>query len=394
MPAGPFRIACLCCVAAAALAGCASVQETGASAPVPGLGKVEVNVAGAMPLAAGGASPMLASRVRVGEDAPVRYQASYTVNPGDVVSSIGSNNAHAPTRLGGQMLGQRLDMRLLEFAGAPLSLGVSSEVHSQWTVSGQVRDQRERASLSWSSSLASLNLEWMGPTLGRDPSLALDCGVQLSLRVPTVRQGTGRQGLSMAGRECRVQNAQSRYGELDAHTVGIAYAWDGEQRKTRLELAMIDPVWRDRPQLRDLDPAWELGLKHSIERGPWSARSTVALRQATVWDAGAGAAWYADAAARHTETWLGTDASVARQLSVVSVSASWVHGADPMWFMPDMGQRNQRFVLGLDFSRGVRHLLRGVEPRLAMRWDWSQARTRDDQVASDNKLALNVGVNW
>lgn len=376
------------------LAGCASVPDTGAGAPVPVLGKVEVNVDGAMPLAGSGGEPVLASRLRVGDDAPVRYQASYTVAPGDVVSAIGTNTTSAPTRLGAQTLGQRLDMRLLEVGGAPLSLGVSSEMHSHWTVSGQQRGQRERASLSWSSPLASLDLEWRGPELGRDPALALDCGVQLSLRVPTVREGGDRQRLSMAGRECRVRDAQARYGDLDAQTLGVAYAWEGEMRQTRIEMAMIDPVWRNRPHGRDLDPAWELGLQHRIERGPWTAQSTVALRQATMWEARAGTAWYADAAARHTETWLGTDASIARQLPAVSVSASWVHGADAMWFMPDVGQRNHRLVLGLDFSRGIRHLMRGAEPQLAMRWDWSQARARDDEVSRDSKLAVNMGVAW
>jgi hypothetical protein len=95
-----------------------------------------------------------------------------------------------------------------------------------------------------------------------------------------------------------------------------------------------------------------------------------------------------------SEAFWTASASLTRHLPVVSLSAKWAHGADPMWFMPEIGQRKHRVDMHLDLSRLVAALVPDATPQLGVQWNWSQARSRADDVTGDSMVRLNMAVTW
>ena len=389
--------------------GCASAPSDSASASrtassvsaqakteVPVLGRIEADLGGANPLASRGSSDMLGSRLRFSDDRGLlSYSASYSVAAGDVFTSIGSTDARAPSRLAAQRMGQQVNLQLPKLAGAPLSLGMSSEVRGNWTTSGSNRSQREQANLRWDTDLARVRLSWSGPSVGRDPSLALDCELQGTVEVPTSRNGVS-QALNLSGRECRVQTSSSRHSGLAAQTMGMSYSWSASERATRLSFSRIEPMWRSEaatPGTR-IEPGYELGISHEVSGGQWNASTRLSVRQRSGLDDSRSVP---DGSYHPLESqvhWV-ADTSLTRELTDVAVSARWIHGSDPLWFMPDIGQRRDRFGFKLDMSQWARHLLPEVSPSLAMEWNWSQSLSRDSQAyRRNNELAVNMSVAW
>ena len=389
----------LCCVLAASglLSACASpAPHADAGAAAHSVGPVELGVAGALPLFQTRSDPLLASRVGVGTgDAPLRYTASYTVLPGDVFAeTAAAPGATPPQRLGSQRLGQELTLRMPPLAGAPVALQFSAESREHWTTAGNsVGQQRQAASLDWSPGIANLNLQWHGGGAANDVQLALGCELRGTLQVPL--QGTaaaGSQTLRLSGGDCRVLAPDARFDALAAEAWGVAWAWSGRERDTEFLLSVIDPAWKDESDRQEIDPSYEFGVRHRRDHGRWSAQTKVAMRYTTAWDLSApdDTGYYAD----YSEAFWTASASLTRHLPVVSLSAKWAHSADPMWFMPEIGQRKHRVDMHLDLSRLVAALVPEATPQLGVQWNWSQARSRADDITGDSMVRLNMAVAW
>lgn len=357
------------------------------------VGPIQFGLDGALPLVHTRSDPLLASRFGVGsDDGLLRYNASYSIVPGDVLGD--AETPAAPQRLGGQRVGQNLRMRLPKFAGAPVSLGYSAEALENWTMAGtSVEQQRQVANLDWSPRLASLNLQWADGNAANDPQLALGCDLRGTVRVPLRYGGLpGKQALRVSGRGCRVL-AGPRYDSLEADTWGLAYVWNQPRRETQLLVSAIDPAWDSGLPQQDIEPSYEFGVSHRRDYGIWSARGQVGMRYATVWDLAVPddttGNYFSDSDAYWTMT-----ASLTRRLPAVSITANWAHGADPMWFLPETGQRRHRFGMVLDLSRLVEGLLPDATPQVGMRWNWTQARSRQDALTADSVVHLNMAVMW
>lgn len=359
------------------------------------VGPIQFGLDGALPLVHTRSDPLLASRFGVGSDnGLLRYNATYSILPGDVLADDTETTAAAPQRLGGQRVGQNFRMRLPRFAGAPVSLGYTAEARENWTMAGDtVGQQRQVANLDWSPRLASLNLQWAGGNAVNDSQLALGCNLRGTVRVP-LRYGDlpGKQALRVSGRDCQVL-AGPRYSSLDAETWGLAYVWNQPRRETQVLLSSIDPVWGAGLDQQDIEPSYEFGVAHRRDYAVWSARAQVGMRYATVWDTSMLDDTTGDYLTDSDAYWT-MNASLTRRLPGVSVSANWAHGADPMWFMPQIGQRRHRFGMVLDLSRLVEGLLPDATPQVGMRWNWSQARSREDALIADSVLHLNMAVMW
>jgi hypothetical protein len=366
------------------------------AASAPRLGALELGIDGALPVIHTHSDPLLASRVGIGGgEIPLRYDARYVVEPGAVFAAHAAGpNAVAPAQLMGQRVGQDLSLRLPEVVGAPAALRISAETRELWSMGGvSVTQQRQIANLEWSPRLASLSLQWVGGDGAADAQLALGCELRGTLRVPMpAGEPAGSGALRLSARDCHVLTTDPRYESLSAGAWAAALAWSAAQRETELRLAMIDPSWMDAVDRQRIDPGYELGVSHRRDHGSWSAGALVAVRYATAWDVAASsqAGAYVDA----SNAYWTASASLTRHLPAVSLSATLAHAADPMWFIPDIGQRSHRVDMHLDFSRAISGLLPDAKPQLGMQWNWSQARSRSDTVTADGQLRLNMSVLW
>ncbi len=368
-----------------------SFVEVRGQARSPVLGALDVKLDGTAPRPGSG-NALLRSNVSVGErDRPVRYEASYAVAPGDAITKIGTNVTETPKGLGRHRVDQRMTLQTPSFGGAPVALGLSTEVERRWTTTGYAQTQRERAELRWSSSLAHFNLQWSDTATELEPATALDCNVQGSVRVPlTGDERSGRQSLSLLGHDCTIRAANSRYGSLAAQNWGVAYAWERPSQSSRIRVSKINPVWREGLDGAAIESSYELGVSHAIDSGDWKAKARVALRQAATWDD----VERNGSQANERDSYWTTDTTLTRKLQYIAVSAIWVSGADPLWFTPERGDRRDHFGVELDFSDWARTWLPDLTPSMAMRWDWSHARLRDNSVSRDNRLAVNMAVHW
>lgn len=362
-----------------------------AQAPAPVLGGLDLKLDGTAPRP-GSTDPLLRGNVNLGDQAqPLRYEANFHLAPGDVLSKIGADITEAPKGLGQQRIDQRMTLRSPPLAGAPVAIGLSTAIERRWTTTGYAHTQRERAELRWSSSRMQVDLHWSDTATALGGATALDCNVRGTLRVPVaVSERAGRQSLSLSGNDCAVRAANSRYGSLAAQNWAVGYAWQRASQATRVQVSRITPHWGEALAGNAADSSYEFGLSHAIDHAEWKARARVALRQTPGWQHAESGAL----SATERDSFWTTDTMLTRKLQQVAVSALWVSGADPLWFTPEGGQRRERFGLELDFSNWARGWLPDLTPSMAMRWDWSQARTREELRQRDNRLAVNMAVHW
>lgn len=362
------------------------------------VGPVSFSVDSALPLVQRDAESWFASSLSVGgSGSPLSYTASYSLKPGGVLDAEElERSLDVPQQLGGQQIGQNMRLQLPALAGAPLALDFSHESSDMWTLAGSyTRQQRQVAGLSWKPQLAAFTVQWAGAAAGRDGSLALDCGLRGQVRVPAPSRSGRAHALRFSGRACQVVSANARYAGLAAQTYGAAYLWSKGERESMLSLSAIDPVWQQGAPGSDIEPSYELGLTQSRHFGAWTAKALLAVRRAAAWDGTALAVDDVDAVVEpERDTAWTTTATLTRQLPALSVSASWAHGADPLWFMPDIGQQADRFGLAMDFSRWAQAVVPDLTPTLAMSWHWTQARTRQDERIGDRQLKLQLSVLW
>jgi hypothetical protein len=381
-------------MAAALLSACASTQPGGPPrlSPAALASGVEIGIDGALPLVDTRSDPLFAGRVGIGDDsAPLRYHATYMLEPGDVFE----NRTAPPKRLGGQRFGQELRMRLPAVAGSPLALKFRAEARDIWQIDRDiVEQQRQLAKLEWSPGLVSLDLRWVAGDATADSQLALDCGLRGTLQMP-LPQGSAATAPAMrvTGRDCRVLTSDPRYSELAAETWGVALAWHGSEIQTELLFSVIDPDAGEGTLRQEIDASYEFGLSHRREHGDWSTEALVAIRYAPSWDLSARLAG-TGAYASDTDAYWMAKMSLTRHLPAVSLSANWSHSADPMWFMPEIGQQKHRLDVRLDLSRMLAAVAPEVNPQLSMQWNWLEARSRADAVTGDNTIKLNMAVVW
>jgi hypothetical protein len=160
-----------------------------------------------------------------------------------------------------------------------------------------------------------------------------------------------------------------------------------------LLFSVIDPDAGEGTLRQEIDASYEFGLSHRREHGDWSTEALVAMRYAPSWDLSARLAG-TGAYASDTDAYWMAKMSLTRHLPAVSLSANWSHSADPMWFMPEIGQQKHRLDVRLDLSRMLAAVAPEVNPQLSMQWNWLEARSRADAVTGDNTIKLNMAVVW
>ncbi len=336
----------------------------------------------------------LASKFSVGlDDELLRYQASYSIEPGDLPAAGNPEavNAGSPTRFGGQKLGQNIRLKLPQLAGAPLSLGFTTDFTNNWMLSGYTLAQREQANLEWSPGYATVDVQWAGAAAAIDPSVALDCDLQSTIRLPTHDGSVHSEALRISGSDCIVSAEGTPYAGIEAQTWGFGYVWSQPQRESEALVSVIDPVWTHAFEYQELDPSYELDLSHRRDFGSLSGKALVSVRQATVW----GTADSLDPSGNYInaiDTYWATNASLTWNLSEASLSATWAKGVDRLWFTPEIGRRSDRFELGLNLSRWIEDLIPDASPELAMNWNWSEDYLPGERIDGNNSLQLNLAL--
>jgi len=165
----------------------------------------------------------------------------------------------------------------------------------------------------------------------------------------------------------------ARFDALAAEAWAVAWAWSGRKRETEVLLSVIEPAWKDDSDRQEIDPSYEFGVRHRRDHGRWSAQTKVAMRYTTAWDLSAPdeAGYYAG----YSEAFWTASASLTRHL-------------------PEIGQRKHRVDMHLDLSRLVTALVPDATPQLGVQWNWSEARSRDDDITGDSMVRLNMAVAW
>jgi hypothetical protein len=332
----------------------------------------------------------MASNFSVGLDRLFSYQASWSIEPGDVLSTEPAANVarQAPTRLGGQQIGQNVALRLPELAGAPMTLAVSSEVESNWLLGGSTQSQRERADLSWSSNRAKVSVQWTGSATMFDDRAALACDLKSSVRLPVHEKSGRSEALRVSGRSCFVPHQGTPYDGTEAQAWGLSYVWGSLKRETEAALSVIDPRWTTELDFQTLRPAYELGLSHRRNFGSLSASGLVSMRQGPSVDGVAAPDPFDGYVSGDQADW-SANASLTWQLPEASLSANWAKGIDRLWFTPDGGQGSDRFGLALNLSRWVESWMPASSPQLAMNWSWSEVPLLSADVTQNHSLELD-----
>lgn len=342
------------------------------------LGPIALNLDSALPVVQSSEESLLAGSLALGgTGGPLRYRASYSLMPGEIVRAGQIPQTTPPRGLGEQLIEQQAMLELLEVAGAPLALSYSHARTDHWTTEAGFEPRREVTSLRWAPDFAEFDLRWAGPGSGFvDSDLALDCDVTGDLQLPLAAPDSlGRSYLRLSGRGCGVDDAGPRFAGLGVSTYGLTYGWQWAGRESRLELAAIDPEWRGVPAGPSAQPSYELSLTQTMHREAWSTSFKAARRQHA-----------SDAAAAHAETanWMAR-VELTRELPAFSVSASWERGHDPLWFAPEPGSPADQLGLAMGFSRWAETVMPHWSPEFSLSWRWerdwaAEAASGDDQV--------------
>lgn len=321
----------------------------------------------------------------------LRYKATYSLVRGDILSTLVADDASGPptpSTFGGQQIGSELELRLPDFAGAPLSIDYSSHFSDTWQTSGYSQAQSRYAHLSWSPGPVTVNVRWTGSNLPFGGDTALNCDLRTSIEVPTYNGSGHSESLGIQGARCRIAADGTPYADATTSTFGLDYAWDRPNLHSEAQLSVIDPGWVQGDPFRTLEPGYSLGLTQQREVGPLTARATVTLRHTSSWET---------AAAGHAEvleadSGVATDTSLTWTLPLASLSAHWASDADPLWFAPEPSAESDRFGLALNLSAWVETFMPSSVPKLAVNWDWSHVRRPDDSVVGNNSLMVDVSL--
>lgn len=347
---------------------------------------------------------MFSSSFKLGSQASkLSYTASYALASGNALSQrrqFVNGRYQTPQWVAAQRVDQNLGLELPMPIGAPVKLKFTSTSQDKWGLDGNSQAQNEQAALTWAPKLMSLSLNWAGPSLRTDPTLALDCPLRGTLNMPVYRSSSEKvQSLRLSSRdECRVLTDAEQYADMTAHTWGVAYVWSRPRRQSEISVSAVEP--RLGPDaltlgtLADLnvDPGYEVGLSHTINFGVWSAMAGVQVRRVAGLDM---LTDDPDNPIDHTDsTHFATQTRLTRRLPIAAVSATWKTGADTLWFIPDTGERRNQLDFSADFSNWMAEAMPALNPQLDLSWNWAQIKTRDDYYSFDTSVQLNAALYW
>ncbi|NHA15348.1 hypothetical protein [Thioalkalivibrio sp. XN279] len=145
--------------------------------------------------------------------------------------------------------------------------------------------------------------------------------------------------------------------------------------------------------LQEIDASYEFRVSHRRTHGDWKTEALVGMRYAPSWDLAASLNEPGADVSAEDVYWT-ANIGLTRHLPAVSLSANWSHSADPMWFLPEIGQRKHRFDMRLDLSRVVASVVPDVNPQVSMQWKWFEARSRSNAVTGDHAIKLDMAVAW
>lgn len=357
---------------------------------------IRLEMESTLPLLAGNGDDrdaLLASDFSIGiDDDLLLYRATYSLEGGDIVASTdaGAVRAASLTHFGTQHFGQDIELGLAELAGAPLTLGLSSEFGNSWMVSGYTEYRREQANLNWSPGPATLDVKWAGNVPAAETATALACDVRSTVKLPT-HEGAGHaESLRLTGRKCVIGD-ESWFAGIEAHTWGLGYLWSRAGRESEALLSVVDPQWAQGLGNQDPGPGYRLDFRHLREFGPFSASALVSLRQPPAWE-NAAEVYPVDKYIGTTGTSWATDASLTWNLPDASLSANWATGVDRLWFTPEPGQRTESFGLALNLSRWIETFTPYASPEFAMQWNWSRMTLPTGQQTGSNALSLDMAL--
>lgn len=373
-----FLLVAATCASATPRAGEAAVAGEGAWAGTPW----RIETALRLDPSRAAADPLLRGSVGVGgEDTVASFRASYRFAPGEILSSTSNRT---PRQIARQVVRHDLGLVLDTFASAPLDLRLHSETREAWTLDGHSRERRYGADLTWASDAVRVDLHWSGPEDAVDAHAALDCAWRGNLTLPGLAAREANAGaLRLSGRDCAVlaRAPALSTGALRAGTLAVSHVWEGDGRRHEVAVQRIAPYVGDPlggvaadAARADADAAYEIAMAHSRRQAGWEASARAALRDL-------------DSVSAH--------ASIQRDLPLASVKASWVHGADALWFLPPQDRaRGDRLDLALDLSRLMRGLAPQLAPQFAVQWKWWRTRAKDRALAGDSLLALQLSIDW
>lgn len=352
------------------------------------VGPVALNLDSALPVLQSRDSSLFAGDLSLGDaDGPLSYSASYALRPGEIVHAGQAPQTGLPSGLGEQRIHQQALLQSPKLGGAPLALAYSRSSVDRWTTDRGYQQHRQVTSLRWAPEFAKLDLRLAGPGSSfSDPDLALDCDITGDLRLPMAAVAPAGSGyLQLSGRGCDVAGAGPRFSELDAQTYGLAYGWQRSGRESRLELAAIDPVWSGGQARQHARPSYELGLTQTFRREAWSTSLKAARRQR--------ASSLGSDAPEVAAKWM-TRAELTRELPAFSVSASWAHGHDPMWFAPELDAPTDRLGLAMNFSRWAQTMAPYWSPNLSLSWHWERDHAAKAAPGDEQALRLDLSAFW
>ncbi len=343
----------------------AAVQESGASA----------RVAAAMPLLAAGGAPVFASELSFAAiESKLQLRSEYRLLAGDLLTPTDAPRWHSgakPQSLGTQSIVQDARLTLPGPAGAPLQVGMRYEQTDQWLAQSALQQLRQQLDVRWSPGSARVQVQWDAEGLPRDARNALDCALRGQLSIPVSAETVD---LQLRGRDCEVDVAD--HVGLRAHTWSAGVHWNAGGHSSTVRVLNVDA--QPLPQaLRPDVAAYEFGFEHARTLGDWVARAGVAWRALDAPATAGGDVWV-------------TDASLRRDLGLLTLAAQWQNG-DRYWFLPGYSLPADDLSLNLDLSRWAALHWPGLTPALALSYQWQR---RPASGYDDATVRGQISLPW
>jgi hypothetical protein len=328
---------------------------------------------------------LLRSQVQAGSASErVRYNAAYSLRSSALAQGLSGAVADAPpvpAELGLQSMHQALHLELPSSFGAPVSIDLHNRQDLRWSFNGEQKSESSRAHLQWKPSYLALDLSWTPPREIVIVDRPLDCHVQANVRLTSLPVPLRSDAaLDLSQQDCQVLAPFRGVHGLNLQSQGLAWRW-GKGLSNTVRVRRILPQWQVYG-LADVDPAYEVGLVHRQSWLGWQLGLDMAWRQFDEAlqgpDAMAASNWAVDLMLR-------------RNLGVIALSARWLHGNDPLWFVPMASSvERERLSVLIDFSRWLVERLPKINANMSASWD----HVEDARGAEDNQLKWNFHLTW
>jgi hypothetical protein len=374
-------------IAAAAilLTGCAQLPPV--AERVAGTSTPQLSIGGVVADRGAASGDWLDSRVSVaGPFDILSYQAGYAIQGGDLLPQLTDAPDTAPLLaapkfVGGGAFTQSLAAVLPSVGGGRPSLSFNSLSGDTLTSAGDtLRNQQQKALLSWSPSPLALQLQWSTPRSIADPLQPLDCSLGGKLQLGLGVLGADEQSLQLGARSCNVDAPERVAGSLGVDSWSGAWQFGRSDAPGRLSLTMLEAL--PSAAQRNTDSAatgYELQVSQARSQGRWTGDTAVGVRR--VAEIGGSDAHY----------WV-AQANLRREISSVAVTAGWQRDADPLWFAPGVASPVDQIALGLDLRSWLQQRLGVsdlVNASLSYRWNESA-----DPALSGGAVFWNLAKTW